>query len=74
MPRKQAVQKIDLRRMAWVGLAGEDRGALFFVEFPPSSDGEIAERKGSNAFAEESQAGIADGGNHAADLAVFSFS
>lgn len=53
-----------------MGLAGEDSGALFFVEFPPSSDGEIAERKGSNAFAHESQTGVSDGGGHATNLAV----
>ncbi len=53
--------------------ASEDGGAFFFVEFLPFADGEIAEGEGADALAHEAEAGEADGGSHAADLAVFAF-
>ena len=51
----------------------EDGGALGGGELAPGAGGEIAEGELADAGAEEAERGVADGGGHAADLAVFSF-
>ena len=50
----------------------ENGGALGDGEFAPRAGGEIAKGKVADAGAEESKRGVADGGGHAADLAIFS--
>ena len=43
------------------------------VELAPSAWGEIVEVELADANSEEAEGGVADGGGHAADLAIFSF-
>jgi len=51
----------------------EDGSALGGGEFAPCAGGEITKEKVADAGAQEAERGVADGGGHAADLAVFSF-
>ena len=50
----------------------KDRGALGGGEFAPGAGGEITKGKVADAGAEQAERGVANGGGHAADLAVFS--
>ena len=50
----------------------KDGGALGGGEFAPRAGGEIAEGELADAGAEEAERGVANGGGHAADLAIFS--
>jgi hypothetical protein len=54
-------------------LARKDGVAFILSEFFPLAHGKIAKREGSDAFADESEGGIAGGSGHAAHLAVLSF-
>jgi hypothetical protein len=44
-----------------------------FREFTPFSDREATQRKSANAFPKKAEGWVANGGGHAAHLAVFSF-
>jgi hypothetical protein len=44
-----------------------------FREFTPFSDREATQRKSANAFPKKAKGRVANGGGHAAHLAVFSF-
>ena len=50
----------------------EDGGALGGGEFAPLAGGEIPKGKVADAGAEQAERGVANGGGHAADLAIFS--
>ena len=50
----------------------KDGSALGDGEFAPCAGGEITKEKVADAGAQEAERGVADGGGHAADLAIFS--
>ena len=50
----------------------EDGGALGGGELAPGAGGEITKGKVTDAGAEQAERGVANGGGHAADLAIFS--
>ena len=51
----------------------KDGCAFLFRKFTPFSDRETTQRKSANAFPKKAEGWVANGGGHAAHLAVFAF-